>query len=146
LFCFLSGFYAIFGFSNNKQPRLNKISVLLLLVLLRVAVHFNAIGKVDAKNTGGRTTYRFTDNNATGKKLFYRLQTSFTNGNNEYSNIQMLQTNSSTEIMVFPNPATNVLQLRLNISYATMHVQIINGAGQLVKQYPNLSAANQVLH
>lgn len=108
-------------------------------------VHFNAVGKVNAKNTGGRNTYRFTDYNATGKKLFYRLQINFTTGTSEYSNIQMLQTNSTTEIMVFPNPATNVLQLQLNNNYATMQVQIINSAGQVVKQYPNMPAGNQVL-
>jgi hypothetical protein len=108
-------------------------------------VHYNNIGKVDAKNTGGRTSYSFNDNNATGKKLFYRLQTNFSNGTTEYSNIQMLQNNSTTEIIVFPNPATNVLQLRLNNSYATMNVQIINGAGQVVKQYSNKSTTGQVL-
>ncbi|HEX6430029.1 MAG TPA: FG-GAP-like repeat-containing protein, partial [Niastella sp.] len=108
-------------------------------------VHFNTIGKVNAKNTGERNSYSFTDNNATSKKLFYRLQINFTTGTTEYSNIQMLQTNSTTEIIVFPNPASNVLQLRLNNSYATMHVQIINSAGQVVKQYPNMPAGNQVL-
>ena len=68
-----------------------------------------------------------------------------TSGYIEYSNIQLLQSNVATEIVVFPNPATNLLQLRLNNGYQKMNVQIMNGAGQVVKQYTNVTAANQLL-
>ncbi|MFL5747502.1 MAG: FG-GAP-like repeat-containing protein [Niastella sp.] len=108
-------------------------------------VTFTTIGKVTAKNTGSQTNYSYTDLNATGKKIYYRLQTRFNSGTTNYSNIQMLELNSTTEIMVFPNPAKDIVQLRLNNTYATMKVQIINAGGQTVKQFNNVSTAGQLL-
>jgi hypothetical protein len=108
-------------------------------------IHFNKIGKVEALNTAIRHTYTFTDHAATSTKQYYRLKTIHINGDIEYSNIQLLQSNLATEIVVFPNPATNLLQLRLNNTYEKINVQIMNGAGQVVKQYTNLSAVNQLL-
>lgn len=66
-------------------------------------------------------------------------------GNIEYSNLQWLQTNSATEVIVFPNPASTVLQLRLNNNYASMNVQIMNAAGQTIQQYANMSTAGQIV-
>ncbi len=107
--------------------------------------HFITIGKVTAKNTTGQCTYTYTDNSAGGQKLYYRLKIMFENGNSEYSNIQLLQSNSAMEILVFPNPATDVLQLRVNNNYSVMNVQVINITGQVVQQFNNLSAAGQVI-
>ncbi|MBO9200789.1 MULTISPECIES: FG-GAP-like repeat-containing protein [Niastella] len=108
-------------------------------------VHFTTIGKVTAKNTTRQSIYTYTDNSAGGQKLYYRLKIMFENGNSEYSNIQLLQSNSTMEIMVFPNPATDVLQLRVNNNYSVMNVQVINITGQVVQQFNNLSAAGQVI-
>jgi Protein of unknown function (DUF3244). len=46
--------------------------------------------------------------------------------------------------MVFPNPTTDVLNLRLNNMYDKMTIQILNSSGQLVKRL-ELSAANQLI-
>ena len=46
--------------------------------------------------------------------------------------------------MVFPNPTADLLQLQLNKVYDKMNVQIINSAGQLVKQM-TLPASNQTI-
>ena len=62
-----------------------------------------------------------------------------------YVLIQQLQNDKATEILVFPNPTANVLQLQLNKNYNSMQVQIINALGQIVKQYTNLSTQNQNL-
>jgi hypothetical protein len=108
-------------------------------------VNYTVIDRVEAKNTSGQNTYSTIDKNATGKKQYYRLKTNFNTGTAEYSNIQLLQTNAATEILVFPNPATNVLKLQLNNNYNNFNVQILNGAGQVLKQFNNLSAANQII-
>jgi hypothetical protein len=67
-------------------------------------VNFITVGKVAAKNTGRQTSYSYTDNNASGKKLYYRLRINGNSGTAEYSNIQMLQADVATEIIVFTNP------------------------------------------
>jgi Secretion system C-terminal sorting domain len=65
-------------------------------------------------------------------------------GQLDYSNIQQLQNNKATEILLFPNPTTDVLQLQLNKGYDKMNVQILNATGQLVKQL-TVPASNQTI-
>ncbi len=107
--------------------------------------NFTTIGTIAAKNTSGKQVYSFIDDKATNKKQFYRLKIKGTAGQLQYSNIQQLQNDKATEILVFPNPTANVLQLQLNKNYNSMQVQIINALGQIVKQYTNLSPQNQTL-
>ncbi len=107
--------------------------------------NFSTIGTVSAKNTPGIQSYSFTDNNATAKKQFYRLKIRSMAGEIDYSNISALQYNAAAEILVFPNPAADLLQLQLNAVYENINVRIINSSGQTVKQLNNLSANNQVL-
>lgn len=108
-------------------------------------VQFTTLGKLTAKNTGTRNNYSYTDNNATAQKQYYRLKTIFQDGSVEYSNLQWLQTNAATEVIVFPNPASTTLQLRLNNNYTSMNVQIMNAAGQTIQQYANMSTAGSVV-
>jgi len=108
-------------------------------------ITFTKIGKVEARNGGGQHYYNFVDHKATGKKLYYRLKTIFNNGVTAYSNIQLLQSNIFTQTTVFPNPATDVLQLLLNNDHETIDVQIINSAGQTIKKISNISTAGQLL-
>jgi Secretion system C-terminal sorting domain/FG-GAP repeat/FG-GAP-like repeat len=106
--------------------------------------NFYSIGTLPAKNTADVQQYSFVDNNAKNKNQFYRLMIKGETGKMEYSNIQQLQNNTTTEILVFPNPATDVLQLQLNGSFNKMNVQIISSAGQLIKQL-NISSPNQTI-
>ena len=106
--------------------------------------NFNKIGALPAKNTGGIQSYSFVDANATGKMQYYRLKIKGIAGKLDYSNIQQLQYSGATEILIFPNPTTDVLQLQLNSTYEKMNVQIINASGQIVKQL-QVSAINQMI-
>jgi len=112
--------------------------------------NFYSIGTLPAKNTSGIQSYSFIDVNATGKNQFYRLKIKGIAGQVGYSNIQQLsagsggQNNIATEILVFPNPTADVLQLQLNNGYDKMQVQIINSAGQVVKKL-QLSLINQII-
>jgi FG-GAP-like repeat/Secretion system C-terminal sorting domain/FG-GAP repeat len=101
-------------------------------------INFYPIGTVAAKNTAGNQQYHFIDNNATGKKLFYRLKIKGMAGQAEYSNIQQLDHNGNAEILVFPNPTADILQLQLNNSYTGMQVQVTNAAGQVLKMIKDL--------
>jgi hypothetical protein len=106
--------------------------------------NFYTIGTLPAKNTTAVQQYSFIDNHAINKNQFYRLKIKGETGKVEYSNIQQLQNDKATEILVFPNPTTDVLQLQLNNAFTKMNVQVINSAGQMVKQL-TLSASNQTI-
>jgi len=107
--------------------------------------NFTSIGSLPAKNISGIQSYQFTDNNASSNKQFYRIKIKGISGQIEYSNIQQLQNNGATEILVFPNPTNDALQLQLNGSYTKMDLQIINAAGQTVMQMNSLPVSNQSL-
>ena len=106
--------------------------------------NFYPIGTLPAKNSSGIQSYSFIDNAATNKKQFYRLIIKGINGKIENSNIQQLQNNGTSEILVFPNPTTDVLQLQLNGVYDKMNVQIVNTQGQIVKQM-QFASTNQTI-
>ena len=106
--------------------------------------NFYPIGTLAAKNTNGVQPYTFVDNRATDKKQFYRIKIKGMAGQVDYSNMQQLQNKQATEILVFPNPTTDVLQLQLNATYDKMNVQIRSASGQLIKQI-QLNASNQVI-
>ena len=106
--------------------------------------NFYNIGTLPAKNVSGVQSYSFIDADATNKKQFYRLKIKGITGQIEYSNIHQLQNNTSTEILVFPNPTTDVLQLQLNKVYDKLNMQIINNTGQLIKQL-TVPALNQII-
>ncbi|MBL0055239.1 MAG: FG-GAP repeat protein [Chitinophagaceae bacterium] len=107
--------------------------------------NFSTIGSLPAKNISGIQSYLFTDNNATGNKQFYRIKIKGISGQIEYSNIQQLQNNGSTEILVFSNPTTDILHLSLNGSYTRMDLQVFNAAGQTVIHMISLPVSNQSL-
>lgn len=106
--------------------------------------NFYAIGTLGAKNVSSVQSYSFIDANATGKNQFYRIKIKGIAGQIDYGNMQQLQNNSATEILVFPNRTTDVLLLQLNKLYGKINVQIINSTGQSVKQL-QLAASNQTI-
>ncbi len=106
--------------------------------------NFTTIGSIPAKNTAAVQQYSFVDNSAKNKNQFYRLKIKGDAGKVEYSNIQQLQHDKATEILVFPNPTTEVLQLQLNKAIDKMNVQIINSSGQMVKQL-TVTSSNQII-
>jgi FG-GAP repeat/Secretion system C-terminal sorting domain/FG-GAP-like repeat len=111
--------------------------------------NFYSIGIIPAKNASGIQSYSFIDINAKATNQFYRLKIKGLGGQVQYSNLQQLQNNGATEILVFPNPTTNLLQLQLNEpgNYAAgkIRVTIVNATGQIVKKSDNLSVTNRVL-
>jgi Secretion system C-terminal sorting domain len=104
-----------------------------------------------AKNISGIQSYSFIEGNANSKNQFYRIKIKGIAGQIDYSNMQHLsagsggQNDKATEILVFPNPTTDKLQIQFNKWYDKMNVQIINSAGQTVKQFFGLSVSGQTL-
>jgi hypothetical protein len=89
--------------------------------------------------------YNFIDLHASGKRQYYRLKTIHATGEIDHSRIVLLQDKTVTEILVFPNPTADVLQLQLNKAYSNVRVQVVNSAGRMVKQLTASSDANQTI-
>ncbi|MHA4739578.1 FG-GAP-like repeat-containing protein [Dyadobacter sp. MSC1_007] len=107
--------------------------------------HFNVIGHLDAGNYPDLHMYNFIDLHASGKRQYYRLKTIHATGEIDHSRIVLLQDKTVTEILVFPNPTADVLQLQLNKAYSNVRVQVVNSAGRMVKQLTASSDANQTI-
>ncbi len=106
--------------------------------------NFYSIGTLQANNISGIQSYSFIDTRANAKNQYYRIKIKGINGRHVYSNIQQLQFNRATEILLFPNPTTDLLQLQLNKAYNKLNIGIFNEAGQLVYQQ-TLPATDQVI-
>ncbi|MBL7732134.1 MAG: FG-GAP repeat protein [Chitinophagaceae bacterium] len=108
-------------------------------------INFVTIAGLPATNAPGIQRYHYLDNNATAGKQYYRLKIKDKDGGVKYSNIALLQHNGAAEIIAFPNPATDVLQLELNKNYDRLDISILNSAGQLVKQLNKLPGNTQLV-
>ncbi|MBL7732135.1 MAG: FG-GAP repeat protein [Chitinophagaceae bacterium] len=108
-------------------------------------INFITIAGLPATNAPGIQRYHYVDNNATAGKQYYRLKIKDKDGGVKYSNIALLQHSGTTEIIAFPNPATDLLQLELNKNYDKLDIAVLNSAGQLVKRLNNLAANNRLI-
>jgi len=75
---------------------------------------FSPIGSIAAQSTQNNNLYNFTDNKPLAGNNFYRLKMLDTDGRLSYSNIISINfENNITEIIVYPNPATNTINLKI---------------------------------
>ena len=91
---------------------------------------FNKIGTLKA----GNTSYSFTDNNPLNGANYYRLKMLDKDGAFTYSPIRQINIKSSTfNIVIYPNPAKDKLQLQIeNDKQTTLNVQVVTQDGKVV--------------
>jgi hypothetical protein len=83
-------------------------------------------------NSSGELAYAFSDNTATGSKWYYRLKQQDLDGRSKYSPVVALSADKSgllTVDGVYPNPAKNILQVR---------VQAGTGSGNTILQLSDM--------
>ncbi|MEI7736964.1 MAG: right-handed parallel beta-helix repeat-containing protein, partial [Ferruginibacter sp.] len=96
-------------------------------------LNFNKIATVTPLNTTSHT-YSYKHLLPAGSQLYYRIKEVDLNGRFIYSATVKVNLNSSTQIKIYPNPASVILQLK-NIDAATADfVQIISGDGKILIQ------------
>ncbi|MBK8710885.1 MAG: choice-of-anchor D domain-containing protein [Niastella sp.] len=94
-------------------------------------ITFTNIGSVAAANTSGINIYHFTHIGIHEKLNYYRLKMIDNNGRFTYSDIQLVKIDLSVPMQIFPNPATqfiNITGLNANgiIEILTLEGKIIN--------------------
>jgi hypothetical protein len=82
-------------------------------------------------NSNVMSSYSATDKEAYAGISYYRLKQTDFNGHYEYSAIRTVKVNSSGNVLIYPNPATDEIMLKANDA-ELQHLVIINQLGQEV--------------
>jgi Secretion system C-terminal sorting domain len=93
---------------------------------------FVRLAIVQAKGTGDNT-YSYDDNVTGSTKTTYRLKMVNTDGSFTYSHVVAAGCTVTEKINVYPNPATNTLNITWNVAFANgiMNIKIYSQNGQL---------------
>jgi hypothetical protein len=108
--------------------------------------NFNSIGSVNTnENSDIRNSYFFTDVSAgaqAASTLYYRLKMFDKDGKYAYSKVISITLNKKMEVLLFPNPVKQILNIRLNgYDRNPVQVQIMDLAGRII--YSEKSIVNQ---
>lgn len=100
-------------------------------------VSWQAIGALDANGGSSiATTYSYTDADPLSSLNYYRLQLVDDAGSDTYSGVKVLSRSSGNGIAIFPNPATD----HINVSFGTasptgiVTLRLLNTGGQVLLQ------------
>ncbi|WP_461789316.1 T9SS type A sorting domain-containing protein [Pedobacter sp.] len=92
--------------------------------------NFTVIGEVPAKNTAGTNNYTFTDNNPLPGTAYYRIKETDKNGTFNYSKIITMK--NIDGVFLFPNPASNYLELDVPIYLRGGKINIFDASGKMI--------------
>ena len=107
-------------------------------------ISFNRIGSVNARgNSNTPTSYSFSDDVPVNGVNYYRLKQIDNDGKITYSVVRSVAFNKVSNLIVYPNPAREKIELRLPSVYADATVEVINGEGRILKKF-NIANINLV--
>lgn len=104
---------------------------------------FTRLTEVAADNIPDLHQYSYVDSNATASRQYYRLRTVHSNGSADYSRIVVLNNSKAAEITMYPNPAADIVNLKMNKMTGKFNLRIINSSGQTVKRLSIQSVAGE---
>lgn len=112
-------------------------------------IHYSDLVRVAGNRTAGRQSYTRTDTNLRSQhwqKVFYRLQLTDMNGQQQYSRVVLLkQETESGKLSIYPNPALQSINLQCSLAAADqLNGRIYNAGGALVQQFDRTAAAGTV--
>ncbi len=98
------------------------------------AINFTKVGAVAAKgNSNTLISYAFEDVNVGSGIWFYRLKEVDNDGTYKYSNVQQVQIFAASSLIIYPNPANNVIHVLFSQS-TKAQLKLFNVNGQLLQQ------------
>jgi len=98
-------------------------------------IRFRTIGTVEANNQSSGSTYTFEDTQPERGTYHYRLKAVRMDGSYEYSDEVAVTYPTPPEFEVFPNPANELIHLRVkNVQSTEIQLQIYNAYGGLMTQ------------
>jgi hypothetical protein len=93
--------------------------------------------------TDGEATYSYTMGKVFSGTVFFRVKQVELNGSANYSTVKKVNLNSSIELKVWPNPATDLIQI--NTGNKTGKASIIDASGRVVKSIILGAGINRIL-
>jgi uncharacterized repeat protein (TIGR03803 family) len=97
---------------------------------------FNNIGSVNARgNSNTTTSYSFSDDSPIKGMNYYRLKQLDNDGKFSYSSIKSIAFNKESNLIVYPNPAIDKIQLRLSSAYRNATVELMNSEGRILQKF-----------
>lgn len=110
-------------------------------------IAFTKIGEVASKNTGGVHHYNFTHFSPAATTHYYRLKQVDLDGHFVYSVIVRLSRQPITNAVIYPNPASEIVNIKNINAAAVAQVQVINTEGRMMMQaQPNSAMQFRVHH
>jgi hypothetical protein len=98
------------------------------------ALHFQTIATIPAVNSSGLHGYDFADYFAKENKQYYRLRIKDLNGKVQVSNTVLLCNNKPKTIAVYPNPATDFINVDLKDANSKGSWYLMNEAGVILQK------------
>ncbi len=99
--------------------------------------NFEAISKIKgAGNSSQMTNYTFEDAHLINSINYYKLQQTDYDGKSKFSRIIAI-TNSFSEISVFPNQVSDILNVAIGEDKGTYNISLINLQGLVVQEFKN---------
>ncbi|HEU4470795.1 MAG TPA: T9SS type A sorting domain-containing protein [Flavisolibacter sp.] len=95
---------------------------------------WTALGQVNSRNLPGRQVYQFRDSLPLNGPAYYRLRQVDIDGGFVYSKI-LLVNRQSGPVQVFPNPVVSEVQVSLKRPMASVHIDLVDGSGRLLKSF-----------
>lgn len=91
------------------------------------------VAALSANNNGA--SYQFTDEHVARGNNYYRIRQVDLDGTASLSESRLLNFDMKTAVAVFPNPAADFVQIDLGYTAANCQIEIINTAGQRLRQF-----------
>jgi hypothetical protein len=105
---------------------------------------FKQIGAVPAKGNSANS-YSYIDHNAANQLspvLYYRLKVLDVNGSFNYSKVVTVNFNTSSNVVIYPNPIHDVLKIKLSLSRAqNLQINVTDMNGRIVYKKSKLAGA-----
>lgn len=95
-------------------------------------LRFVKAGRINSRNQAGQQQYEFRHLSPTGNKLYYRIRQVDADNQLTYSKVVILTMSSGGDIILYPNPAVQFIQLR-GIATADLYsIRIFTADGKLI--------------
>ncbi|MCX6317538.1 MAG: T9SS type A sorting domain-containing protein [Bacteroidetes bacterium] len=106
-------------------------------------IHFTSIGIKPSLQRSGNSSYTFTDNAPLPGHNYYRLKATG-NGLINFSGIRHLYFDVSTDWLIYPNPAKDIINIKLPVSLQPATITITDAAGHMIAQRTTTGALLQL--
>lgn len=107
------------------------------------AQDFVEIGKVNSNKAANGSSYQFADVNKTLSNQFYRLKMVDNDGTFKYSSVVAVNGKASSQLEIYPNPATNTIILSHPTALAGASLKIVGIDGKILSTNTVSTGATQ---